>query len=313
MIPNWTDTGLLERLRSSSHNPCRLGKSGMILPPMAWGMWRIRGSDVRRAQELVETALEAGLALFDTADVYGPDNGEAFGAAETLLGRVLAGAPPLRDAFVLATKGGIEIGSPYNSSASHLVQACEASLKRLNIECVDLYQIHRPDTLTHPAETAQALDALRQAGKIREAGVSNHSPSQVSALQAHLPFPLASVQPELSALATAALHDGVLDQAMELDLTVLAWSPLAGGRLLLRDGEQAIAVANALATVAEQSGVSLGVAAFAWVMAHPARPIPIVGSQSVSRIREAADALKVSFTRAQWYGVLQASMGEKLP
>jgi predicted oxidoreductase len=296
-----------------SHVRRPLGKSGLSLSPMAWGMWRFKGQGVAAARARVDAALEAGLDLFDTADIYGPDNGEPFGAAEALLGKVLAEAPGLRDAFVLATKGGIEMGTPYNSGATYLIGACEASLKRLGVECIDLYQIHRPDMLAHPAEVASALDHLRQAGKIREAGVSNHTPAQTAALMAHLPFPLASTQPEFSPMTIDPLTDGVFDQALERDLAVLAWSPLAGGRLLNATDGRAAEVMSALAPVAERTGVALSAAALAWVMAHPTRPIPIVGSQTPSRILESRDALGVTFSRAEWYSVLVASRGETLP
>ena len=292
-----------------------LGRDGMTVGPLAWGMWRFRGEDVAAAQERVEAALDAGMDLLDTADVYGPDNAEPFGAAEALLGRVLAAAPHLRDRAVLATKGGIELGAPYNSGHAYLVAACEASLKRLEVERIDLYQVHRPDLLAHPAEVAHALETLRAAGKIAEAGVSNHTPAQTAALPAHLPFPLATVQPELSALAVGALGDGVLDQAMERDLLVLAWSPLGQGRLAQDDAADARAaeVRAALDRVAQAQGVSRTAAAYAWILAHPSRPIPIVGSQQPARIREAAEALRVVVSRAEWYAVLTAARGEPLP
>jgi predicted oxidoreductase len=277
-------------------------------------MWRFKGDDLTAAQARVETALAAGINLFDTADIYGPDNGEPFGAAEALLGRVFAAAPGLRERMVLATKGGIEMGVPYNSSAEYLERACEASLKRLGVERIDLYQIHRPDSLAHPAEVARALDQLRAAGKVAEVGVSNYSPSQVRSLVAHLPFPLASIQPEFSPLAIEPLSDGVLDQAAELDLGVLAWSPLAGGRLVNAPGDaRAQAVRQALDALAGPRGVSREAVAYAWIMAHPSRPIPIVGTQRPERIAQAAEALNLTLDRAEWYGVLVASRGEPLP
>lgn len=280
-----------------------------MVSPLAWGMWRFRGDDVNAARERVEAALDAGLTFMDTADIYGPDNGEPFGAAEALLGRVFAHAPGLRSRIVLATKAGIEMGTPYNSSADYLVAACEASLKRLGVERVELFQIHRPDSLAHPAEVAAAFDRLRAAGKIAEAGVSNHTPAQVAALRAHMTFPLASVQPEFSAACIAPLYDGVLDQAQELNLGVMAWSPLGGGKL----AQPGSPVAEALDTIAKAKGVTREVAALAWIMAHPARPIPIVGSQNPNRIRASAQALTVTFSRAEWYAVLTAARGEPLP
>lgn len=300
------------------HEPIRLGKSGPVVSPMAWGMWRFRGDDVRAARGRVEAALEAGFTLLDTADVYGPDNGEAFGAAERLLGKVLAEAHGLRERFVLASKGGIVIGTPYDSSPLYLVDAVEASLRRTGVERIDLWQIHRPDLLAHPAETARALDDLRRAGKIGEVGVSNHTAAQLAALQAHLPFALVSVQNEFSAVAIEPLSDGTMDQALERGLAVLAWSPLGQGRL----GEATLgagydprtaSVRAALDDVAGRYGVSRTVAAYAWVMAHPARPIPIVGSQRPERIAEAAGAMAMRLTRVEWYGVLTAVRGAPLP
>ncbi|WP_328799556.1 aldo/keto reductase [Sandaracinobacteroides hominis] len=291
-----------------SPQPVPLGKSGLTVSPIAWGMWRFAGDDVRAAQARVEAALEAGIDLFDTADIYGPDNGEAFGAAEALLGRVFRAAPQLRGGMVLATKGGIIPGVPYDSSATYLAAALDASLRRLGVEQVDLWQVHRPDLLTHPADLADTLAAMVSSGKTRAVGVSNFSVAEVRALQAHLPFPLATIQPEFSAWHSTPIWDGVLHQAMELDLAVLAWSPLGRGAV-----SQESSVSALLQAKADASGVSRSAAAYAWIMAHPARPIPIVGSQQPDRIREAKGAFAVSWTRAEWYAVLEASTGQKLP
>lgn len=294
---------------SPSRAPRALGPTDLMVSPMAWGMWRFAGDDVAAARGRVEAALESGFTLFDTADIYGPDNGEPFGAAEALLGRVFAEAPSLRERMVLATKAGIEMGVPYNSSADYLVAACEASLKRLRTERVELFQIHRPDLLAHPAEVASALERLRKAGKIAEAGVSNHTAAQTAALMAHMIFPLSSIQPEFSAAAIDPLSDGVLDQALERNLAVLAWSPLGGGRLMTGNSP----AARALEDLAREKGVSREAAAYAWIMTHPSRPIPIVGSQRPERIRAAAEALDVTLSREEWYRVLIAARGEPLP
>lgn len=285
--------------------PRRLG--ALEVSPLAWGMWRFGGQSLAEARALVDAALAAGLSLFDTADCYG----EPFGAAEALLGGVLAEAPSLRDRIVLASKGGIEPGSPYNGSAVHLTAACEASLRRLGVDRLDLYQVHRPDTLTHPAETAAALAALRAAGKIGEVGVSNHTPAQVEALQAYLPFPLASTQPEFSPLALEPLYDGVLDQALRLKLAVLAWSPLGGGRLARGEGGSVLGAL--IDRLANQAGVTPAALACAWLMHHPARPIPIIGSQSAERIAHVVLALGVRLSRADWYAILAAARGVPLP
>ena len=290
-----------------------LGKSGIEVSPIAWGMWRFAGGDVTAARRKVEAALEAGVTLFDTADIYGPDNGESFGAAETLLGRVFAEAPGLRDRMVLATKGGIVIGTPYDSSAAYLEQAIDASLTRLGVERVELWQIHRPDILTHPQEIARALEKAHAAGKIVAAGVSNFAVPQTDALQHFLSIPIVSTQPEFSPLHLAPIQSGLLDHAIVHDLAVLAWSPLGGGRLLNPRDARTLEVAALLDRKAEEAGVSRNAAALSWIMAHPARPIPIVGTQRPERIAEIPQALVPRWTRAEWYAVLQASMGERLP
>jgi len=276
-------------------------------------MWRFAGDDVSAAEARIQTALDAGVTLFDTADIYGPDNGEPFGAAEALLGRVLAGNPGLRDRMVIATKGGISMGVPYDSSAAYLAAAIDASLARMGVDHVPLWQIHRPDLLTHPAEIGEALLAAHQAGKIGAVGVSNFTPWQVEALAAHLPLPVVSCQPEFSPLAVAPLSDGVLDQALARGMAVLAWSPLGGGRLGQPADDRSRAVATALDAKAQAAGVSRAAAAYSWIMAHPARPIPIVGTQSTDRIAEIPQAFIPRWTRPEWYAVLVASLGAPLP
>ena len=286
---------------------------GPTVSSVAWGMWRFSGEDVGIAEARVQAALDAGVTLFDTADIYGPDNGEPFGAAELLLGKVLKQNPSLAQRMVLATKGGISMGVPYDSSAGYLASAIDASLKRLGVEHVALWQIHRPDLLTHPAEVGRALEAAHAAGKIGAIGVSNFTASQVAALAACSPLPIATTQPEFSPLAIEPLFDGVLDQAIAMDITVLAWSPLGGGRLGDPRDDRTRAVAAALDAKAQAVGVSRAAAAYSWIMAHPSRAIPIVGSQSPERIAEIPDAYRPTWTRAEWYAVLIASRGEPLP
>jgi predicted oxidoreductase len=294
--------------------PRALGASGITLPPLAWGMWRLHGTDVSAADRLVRTALDAGFSLFDTADIYGFDGATGFGAAEALLGRVLEADPALRSRFTLSSKGGIVPGTPYDSSAEYLVSACEASLRRLQTDHIDLYQIHRPDILAHPEEIASALSKLRDAGKIGAAGVSNYSVSQTRALQSYLPFPLASHQPEFSALHIEPLSDGVLDQAIERRMAVLAWSPLGGGELAGPGKDaRARAVIDALERIAMREEVPRTAVALAWVLAHPSHPIALIGTQRADRMREAVRALDVRLTRIDWYAVLTASRQAKLP
>ena len=292
-----------------------LGKSGIVVSSMAWGMWRFAGRTVAEARTLVEATLDSGITLFDTADIYGFNGSGGFGDAESLLGQVFAESAGLRDRIVLATKGGIIPPTPYDSSPDYLESAIDASLKRLGVARIDLYQIHRPDVLTHPHEVARALEKAYALGKIGAAGVSNVTPAQMTAINASMPrdLPLSTTQPELSPLCLTPIEDGTLDLAMTHSQAVLAWSPLGGGRIANPTSPREEAVASALDAVASAQGVSRTAAAYAWIMAHPARPIPIIGSQHAERIRAAADAYRVRWTRGDWYGVLVASRGEALP
>ncbi len=293
-------------------DPRRLGPD-LQVGPLAFGCWRLVDRTPANARERVETALDAGMNLVDTADVYGLDwGGSGFGAAEALLGQVLRDAPALRDRMVLATKGGIHPPVPYDSSEAGLRAACEASLKRLAVERIDLYQIHRPDFYTHPAEVAKALDALRSEGKIREVGVSNYTPAQTDALRAYLPFPIASSQPEFSAGRVTPMRDGTLDQCMQHGTTPLAWSPLAGGRLVSGEGFPPELVST-LDRIARREAVDRATLCVAFVLAHPSAPVAILGSMNPERIRGAARALDVRLGREDVYAIVQASEGESLP
>ena len=177
-----------------SPEPRPLGKSGLHVSPLAWGMWRFGGKTPDEGRRLIEAAFAAGITLFDTADIYGFESVEkGFGDAETLLGQIFAEAPALRQKMVLATKGGITPPVPYDSSRDYLMAALDASLKRLGVDHVDLYQVHRPDILTHPRDLAATLDAMVASGKVRSVGVSNVTPDQSRALASFLTVPL--VQP----------------------------------------------------------------------------------------------------------------------
>jgi predicted oxidoreductase len=292
-----------------------LGPGGKPVSSLAWGMWRLTegGRTAADTARLVHAALDAGITLLDTADIYGFDGANGFGDAEVLLGEALAAEPALRDKMVLASKGGIRPPLPYDQSPSYLAEAIDASLRRLQTDHIDLWQVHRPDLLTHPEELARSLEDAVTSGKVGAVGVSNFTPAQIAALRAHLTIPLASTQPEFSPLKLDPLENGELDDVMAHGTAVLAWSPLGQGRIAAPGTPREAAVAAALDAVAEQHGVSRTAATYSWIMAHPAGVIPIVGSQQPSRIAEAADAYKVSWTRAAWYGVLVAARGEPLP
>jgi len=279
--------------------------------PLGYGCWRLINMSVGDARGCIEAALDNGMNLIDTADVYGLDwGGTAFGSGEELLGQVLNDAPVLRDRMVLASKGGIIPGVPYDSA--YLETACEASLRRLGVEQLDLYLIHRPDMLTHPEETARVLQNLKQSGKVRTLGVSNYLPSQTEALMSYLPGEIVCQQPAFSALHLDPLFDGTFDQCMQHKQLIMAWSPLAGGKLATSQDVPA-ALVEVLQSLAEREGVDQATISLAFVLAHPANPVALIGSIDRDRIAQAKQALDVTLERKDVYQIIEASMGESLP
>jgi predicted oxidoreductase len=309
-----------------------LGMSSLRSSRLGYGCWRIAGTwnpaevtpEGRAAgRRAVLAAYEAGYTLFDNADIY------CRGEAERILGEVLREVQGMRDRVIIATKGGIRpAGDPtpdapgrYDFSAQHLIQACESSLERLGIETIDLYMLHRPDLLADPQEIASAFSQLRNAGKVRYFGVSNFRPSLVTALQADCPMPLVVHQVEISLARLDAFSDGTLDQCLTDKITPMAWSPLAGG--LIGGGARQLLPSQktyqpdkflpALESIAKVRGVTRIEVALAWLLKHPAKIQPIVGSINPERIWKAAKAPELVLTREEWYRLLIAARGEPMP
>lgn len=310
----------------------QLGNSSIKSSRLAYGCWRIAGTwdpaAVTRDAEIkgrlaVLAAYEAGYTLFDHADIY------CDGVAERIFGQVLKEAPLMRDRVVIATKCGIrKAGDPapaapfrYDFSAEHILRSCDESLKRLGVETIDIYQLHRPDYLMHPEEVAGAFARLREAGKVREFGVSNFRPSQVTALQKACPMRLLVNQIEISLANLASFDDGTLDQCLAEQITPLAWSPLAGGKLgggarnLLPSQElyRPEKVVEELDAIAKARGATRTVVALAWLLKHPTAIVPIVGSADPANIREAVKADAFELSREEWYRLMEAARGERLP
>ena len=309
-----------------------LGQSGLACSRIAYGCWRLAGTwnaaEVTPAAEAVGkravlAAFDAGYTLFDNADIY------CGGVAEKIFGQALKEAPGMREGIVIASKCGIRAsGAPlpdspcrYDFSGDYIVSSCEQSLRRLGVETMDLYQLHRPDYLMDPAEIASAFQRLKGAGKVREFGVSNFRPSQVTALQKACSMRLMVNQIEISLANLNCFEDGTLDQCLGEKITPMAWSPLAGGQLgdgatrLLpsQEGYRVKPLLVAMDLLAKNHGVSRTVLALAWLMKHPSGIVPIIGSTNAARIREAARAAELDLSREDWYRLLEAARGEPLP
>jgi predicted oxidoreductase len=270
--------------------------------------------DLQARVRWIEQCLELGVSTFDHADIYGDY------AVEELFGQAVRASPSLRGRVQVVTKCGIRLVSParpfhriksYDTSRSHLIASVEASLEALGVERIDLLLLHRPDALVEPEELADTLRTLIAAGKVEHFGVSNHTPAQLAMLRRR--HPVVTNQIEFSALQMKALADGTLEQCVDLGMRPMAWSPLAGGRLLEGTDEQALRVRAALAEVGQRHGVSPATAAYAWILRHPSRPVPVAGTHRIEALREAVAALDVRLSAEDWYAVWQASIGHPVP
>lgn len=309
-----------------------IGVSSLRSSRLAYGCWRVAGTwdptkvtpESRAAgHRAIMAAYEAGYTLFDNADIY------CAGEAERILGEALKEVSGMRSRVLVATKCGIRpAGTPhpqspqrYDFSKDHILESCEHSLRRLQVEHVDLFMLHRPDYLADPHEIAEAFSQLKSSGKVRYFGVSNFRPTLVTALQAICPMPLVVNQVEISLAKLDAFTDGTLDQCLIEKITPQAWSPLAAGLLgagahdLLPSQkgyrtEPFLAVVDA---VAKERGSSRTAVALSWLLKHPANIQPIIGSINPDRIRQAAKADEVELSREEWYRLLLAARGEPLP
>lgn len=289
--------------------------SRLELSPIVAGLWRLGDwqLDVSQRVRWIEQALELGITSFDHADIYG-DYG-----AERLFGEALKAAPALREKMQLVTKCGIRLCSPrlpyrlnhYDTSPAYVRAQVEQSLRNLHTGELDLVLIHRPDYLMDADELADTFATLTREGKVRHWGVSNHSASQFALL--HARHPLSTNQIEMSPLHLHALDDGTLDQAQQLGLRPMIWSPLGGGRLFTGEDAQARRVREEMSTIAMRLGVSLATLAFAWVLRHPSRPHPITGTGRLEGLREAVAALDVRLEPEDWYAIWTASKGHPVP
>ncbi|HEX4139443.1 MAG TPA: aldo/keto reductase [Candidatus Methylacidiphilales bacterium] len=290
-----------------------------------WDRNKVTAEQIDAGIKCLEAAVDTGCNFIDHADIY------CAGMCEEIYGRAVKRHPEWRDKLVVATKCGIRweaepAGAPhrYDFSRQHILWSIDESLKRLNLDRVDLYQLHRPDWLADPDEIAEAFSSIHQAGKVRYFGVSNFRPSLVAAVQSRLPFPLVVNQVEIHFLRLDCFEDGTLDQCLENRMTPLAWSPLAGGRLgaALDDSRPLPEAERDVAAVARLKPVLRDVAnaynttplaiLLAWQMRHPSKIIPIFGSIRPELIKQAAHAAEIELDRESWYHILRAARGRKL-
>lgn len=305
-----------------------LPHTDLVVSRLCYGCMRLAGvwdptqfdrAARNKAFVAIDAALEAGYTFFDHADIYGATK------CEEVFGEYLEANPGVRERMVIATKCGVRFpGNPnpdspqrWDFSHGHIVKSAENSLKRLKVEVIDLYQLHRPDYLANPLEIACAFKELRDSGKVRFFGVSNFRPSLVQAVQAALDFPLISHQVEISLLKQDCLEDGTLDQCLEKRIAPLAWSPLAQGRLggdhAAGENEELSKLHAVMDKIGQATGLERSEVALAWLLLHPAQIIPVVGTTRPERIHASVKALDTTLSREDWYRLIIAARGKKLP
>ena len=291
-----------------------------VLPGrLTHGYWRAHewGLDDNACLKQIHQLLEMGIRSFDHAACYGGfTNEEPFG-------RALALEKSLRDELYLVSKCGILFPNDelphirshyYDNSREHIIWSAERSIEKLQCGYLDLLLIHRPSPCANPEEIAAAFDDLHRRGLVRQFGVSNYSAQKFSMLQSWVDQPLVTNQIEISPLHLTPFDDGSLDFMLEKRLRPMAWSPLGGGDLFNPKNERSARIAEALLAVGQAHGETrLDTLAYAWLLAHPAGIMPIVGSGRLDRIQNAVDALNIPFSDPEWLSVYTAAQGEPLP
>lgn len=292
---------------------------GVHLSRLVYGMWRLGDDpDTSPAHVIrkIEACLAQGITTLDQADIYGGYE------AEAILGRALAAAPSLKREIEIVTKCDIVVRSArhpaarvkhYDTSPAHIRTAVEDSLRLIGVERIDLLLIHRPDPLIDPDAAGAALDALVAEGKVRAVGVSNFRPWDWDLLASRMTTPLATNQIELSLLARDAFTEGDLAHLQRLRVPPMAWSPLGGGGLFDPSNPAYGRLTPRLAELAEAAGVGTEAVATAWLLAHPARILPVLGTNNLDRIGKISDCLKVAMDRETWFELWTLAQGREVP
>ncbi|EEE47181.1 aldo/keto reductase [Roseibium alexandrii] len=282
---------------------------------LIYGMWRL-GDDAdtspAHVERKIQSCLDQGITTFDQADIYG-DYG-----AEAVLGGAMKANPSLRNKMEIITK--CDIVAPcgryadakvkyYDTSRAHIDKSVEISLTEMAIETVDLLLIHRPDPFMDHHETGAALDDLVKSGKVKNIGVSNFRPWDWELLQSAMTNTLVTNQIEISLKEISPFTNGDLAFHQRLGTKLMAWSPLGGGSLISEGGK----LGSVMDEIAHSFGVDRSAVAVAFLLAHPAHLMPVMGTNNLERIGKISDALKVKLDRETWYRLYEAALGNEVP
>jgi predicted oxidoreductase len=287
-------------------------QNDLDLSRLVYGMWRVSDdmdTTPAHVQAKIEACLDQGITTIDQADIYGGY------AAEAVMGNCLKSAPALRDQIEIVTK--CDIVAPvgkyadrrvkhYDTSRAHILQSVDSSLLNMNIDHIDVLLIHRPDPLMDHRETGAALDEVIASGKVRAAGVSNFKLHDWTLLQSAMHSKLVTNQIEISVLCHDPFTNGDIAYLQERGIAPMAWSPLGGGALFDAKNKTLLKI---LKSIADQNGVDEAAVAVAWLLAHPAGILPVLGTNNLDRIKKIGDAAKVTNDRQTWVVIYTAARG----
>ena len=301
----------------------KLGSSNLEVPVVAVGCMRINSLEKNEAGRFVQTSLEQGANFFDHADIYGS------GVCEEIFADAIHMSPSVREKIILQSKCGIRKGM-FDFSKEHILDSVDGILKRLNTEYLDVLLLHRPDALVEPEEVAEAFDKLEQSGKVRHFGVSNQNPMQIQLLQKHVKQPLVANQLQLSITNANMISNGInvnmendsainrdgsiLDFCRLHDITIQPWSPFQFGFFegVFLGNEKFPELNKQMDEIADKYQVSNTTIAIAWLLRHPAKMQPVIGTMNIDRLIDCCNASDVHLTREEWYSIYRAA-GNILP
>ncbi|MCX2718365.1 aldo/keto reductase [Lentiprolixibacter aurantiacus] len=284
--------------------------SRIISGTMTWGPWGKQLS-TREMASLIQQCFEMGITTFDHADIYGGYTMEA------AFGKAFAESSIEREQLQFITKCGIQYVCEarenkvkhYNYGKDYIIWSAERSLRELQTEYLDLFLLHRPSPLMHPEEVAAALGELMQSGKVRSFGVSNFTPSQIALIEKEIP--VSGNQVEFSLTAHSVMFDGTLDDMLLNDRMLMSWSPL--GSYFREKNEQRKRIKKALKPLRKKYNASPSQLLLAWILKHPARAYPVVGTTNPERLNESMEAVELEMELEDWFALLTASQGHKVP
>jgi predicted oxidoreductase len=298
----------------------QIAPSGPYFSRLILGLWRIADAPQKTIPEvlkLIEESLACGISTFDHADIYGNYSCEA------LFGSALKTAPALRNQMQIISKCGIKLVSDqrpshkiksYDTSKKHIIASVENSLKMLQTDYIDLQLIHRPSPLMDPNEIAEAFDTLKKEGKVLYFGVSNFTPGQFDLLQSYLKYPLVSNQVEISPLHLESFSNGQLDHCHQKRISPMAWSPFGGGRIFKPETLAEKRVHQKLSEIGERHHqASIDQVVLAWLLKHPAKIIPVLGTGNTDRIKLLSLAEKIHLSSDEWFEIWTAATGVDVP